>query len=245
MEATPQRTGCRITCATWDPACWLRPRFSGRAHTTASTAGADHGFQLLWALPFEIVAAMVLQEMSARLGVVTREGLGDALRTTYDNATMKAAAAVLVISAIGLGGAAFEAGNITGAAIGIDSVFPAWQTLWVLIVAAVAAALLWSGVYKAIERALIGLVVVMNVVFLVTAVIVRPDVGALFAGFVPTFPPGALLTVVALVGTTVVPHNLFLHASSVKEKWDASVPADRALAGGAVATRGSPSDWTV
>lgn len=60
--------------------------------TTASTAGADHGFQLLWALLFGIVAAMVLQEMSARRGVVTREGLGDALRTTYDNPTMKAAA---------------------------------------------------------------------------------------------------------------------------------------------------------
>ena len=200
--------------------------------TTASTAGADHGFQLLWALVFGIAAAMVLQEMSARLGVVTREGLGEALRTTYDAPAMKATAAVLVISAIGVGGAAFEAGNITGAAIGVESIFPVSQQLWVLVVSAVAAGLLWSGVYRAIERALIGLVVVMSLVFLVTAVIVRPDVGALFAGFVPTMPPGALLTVVALVGTTVVPYNLFLHASSIKEKWDESVPTDRALAGG-------------
>jgi len=200
--------------------------------TTASTAGAAHGFQLLWALVFGIAAAMVLQEMSARLGVVTREGLGEALRTTYDSPAMTATAAVLVISAIGVGGAAFEAGNITGAAIGVEAIFPVSRTLWVLVVAVVAAALLWSGVYKAIERVLIALVVVMSVVFLVTAVIVRPDVGALFAGFVPTMPSGALLTVVALVGTTVVPYNLFLHASSVKEKWDAAVPTDRALAGG-------------
>lgn len=199
--------------------------------TTASTAGADNGFQLLWAVVFGVVAAMVLQEMSARLGVVTREGLGEALRTTFDDPAMKAVAAVLVISAIGVGGAAFEAGNITGSAIGIQSIFPVSQALWVVVTGAVAAALLWSGVYAAIERVLIGLVIVMSVVFLVTAVIVRPDIGALFAGFVPTMPPGALLTVVALVGTTVVPYNFFLHASSVKEKWDASVPADRALSG--------------
>lgn len=199
--------------------------------TTASTAGADFGFQLLWALAFGVLAAMVLQEMNARLGVVTRAGLGEALRTTFDSTAMKTVAAVLVISAIGVGGAAFEAGNLTGAALGIEAILPLSQGLWAAVAGAIAAALLWSGVYRAIERTLIGLVVVMSIVFLVTAIIVRPDVGGLVAGFVPTMPSGALLTVVALVGTTVVPYNFFLHASSVKEKWDASVPADQALSG--------------
>jgi Mn2+/Fe2+ NRAMP family transporter len=62
-----------------------------------------------------------------------------------------------------------------------------------------------------------------------TAVIVRPDLAALAGGFVPHMPSGGLLTVVALVGTTVVPYNLFLHASSVKEKWDPEVGTDHAL----------------
>jgi len=199
--------------------------------TTASAAGADSGFQLLWALVFGVLAAMVLQEMNARLGVVTREGLGEALRTTFDSTAMKVIAAVLGVSAIGVGGAAFESGNIIGAAIGLESIVPASQGVWSVVVAAVAGALLWSGVYKAIERALIALVIVMSVVFLVTAIIVRPDLGDLFAGFVPSVPPGALLTIVALVGTTVVPYNFFLHASSVQEKWDESVATDRALSG--------------
>jgi Mn2+/Fe2+ NRAMP family transporter len=81
----------------------------------------------LWALVFGVLAAMVLQEMNARLGVVTREGLGEALRTTFDSTAMKVIAAVLVISAIGVGGAAFESGNIIGAAIGLESVVPASQ----------------------------------------------------------------------------------------------------------------------
>lgn len=103
--------------------------------------------------------------------------------------------------------------------------------MWSVVVAGVAAGPLWSGVYKVIERALIGLVVVMSVVILITAIIVRPDLGNLVNGFVPSLSSAALLTVVALVGTTVVPHNFFLHASSVQEKWDESVTTDRALSG--------------
>lgn len=57
--------------------------------TTASTAGADSGFQLLWAAVFGVLAAMILQEMNARLGVVTRAGLGEALRTTFDSTATK------------------------------------------------------------------------------------------------------------------------------------------------------------
>ena len=90
--------------------------------------------------------------------------------------------------------------------------------MWSVVVAGVAAGPLWSGVYKVVERALIGLVVVMSVVILITAIIVRPDLGNLVNGFVPSLSSAALLTVVALVGTTVVPYNFFLHASSVQEK---------------------------
>jgi Mn2+/Fe2+ NRAMP family transporter len=76
------------------------------------------------------------------------------------------------------------------------------------------------------------LVIVMSVVFIVTAIIViRPaDIGNILAGaIVPRIPEGALITVVALIGTTVVPYNLFLHASSVQEKWPESVPTREAL----------------
>ena len=200
--------------------------------TTASVAGASTGYALLWAIIFSIFATIVLQEMSARLGVVSREGLGEALRTTFDKPLIKWGAVLLVVAAITFGNAAFQTGNITGAALGLETLTGISPQIWAVVVGIVAAVLLASGAYRVIERALVALVIVMSVVFIVTAIIViRPgDVGNILAGaFVPSIPPGALITVAALIGTTVVPYNLFLHASSVQEKWPESVPTREAL----------------
>lgn len=198
--------------------------------TTASVAGAGTGYALLWALAFSIFATIVLQEMSARLGIVSREGLGEALRTTFDNAIIKVLAVLLVVTAIGFGSAAFETGNITGAALGLETISGLSAQIWALIVGVAAFALLASGIYQLIERVLVVLVITMSVVFIVTAVIVRPNVGDILAGlFAPGIPSGSLLTVIALVGTTVVTYNFFLHSSSVQDKWPESVPTDEAL----------------
>ena len=70
----------------------------------------------------------------------------------------------------------------------------------------------------------------MSAVFLFTAVMVGPAPGELLKGMlVPQIPAGSLVTIIALIGTTVVPYNLFLHASAVQEKWSSEVPADEAL----------------
>lgn len=201
--------------------------------TTASVVGASTGYALLWALVFSIFATIVLQEMSARLGIVSREGLGEALRTTFENAAVKVLVVLLIVTAITFGNAAFETGNITGAALGLETIIGLPTQVWAAAVGIGAFALLASGAYKLIERVLVGLVILMSVVFVVTAVLVlRPaDLGNILAGiFTPGIPEGSLLTAVALIGTTVVPYNLFLHASSVQEKWPEDAPTDRALA---------------
>lgn len=198
--------------------------------TTASVAGADFGFQIVWALAFSVLAAMLLQEMSARLGIISREGLGEALRTTFDNRTVSALAVLLVVAAIGLGNAAFEAGNLLGASLGLEALAGGSTQMWAVIVGAAAFVLLATGTYRVIERVLVALVVLMSIAFLATMALVRPDLGELAAGFVPTLPSGSILTVVALIGTTVVPYNLFLHASSVQEKWGTDLPQRDALA---------------
>ncbi|MDP9454676.1 MAG: manganese transporter [Actinobacteria bacterium] len=199
--------------------------------TTASVVGASTGYALLWALVFSIFATIVLQEMSARLGVVSREGLGEALRTTFDNPLFKVVAVLLVVAAIAFGNAAFETGNIIGASLGLQAILGLSTQVWAVIIGIGAFALLASGAYRVIERALVALVIVMSIVFLVTAIMVRPNVGDFLGGvFTPSIPPGSLVTVIALIGTTVVPYNLFLHASSVQEKWPESVPTRQALA---------------
>jgi len=162
--------------------------------------------------------------------LVTREGLGEALRTTFTNRAVRVLATSLVVAAIAFGNAAFQMGNITGAGLGLEALTGVSHRTWAVAVGVSAAAVLASGVYRVIERVLIAMVVLMSVVFVLTAIIVRPDVGGIVSGmFVPTLPAGALVTVIALIGTTVVPYNLFLHASAVREKWPASVPLRDAL----------------
>lgn len=198
--------------------------------TTASIAGAQFGFALLWALAFSVIATILLQEMAARLALVTRQGLSEALRSTYSDSWLGSAAVILVVAAVGVGNAAYQTGNITGAALGLQGISGIGLNWWALLVGLLAGGLLASGTYRLIERLLIGLVLMMSAVFLLTLLMVRPPVGAMLDGLlVPSLPPGSLLTVMALIGTTVVPYNLFLHASAVQEKWSADVDIKQAL----------------
>ena len=188
--------------------------------TTASIAGAQFGFALLWALAFSVLATIVLQEMAARLALVTRQGLSQALRSAYRDRWLGSASVILVIAAVGIGNAAYQTGNITGAALGLQSISGIDLGWWALLVGALAGVLLATGVYALIEKLLISLVLLMSLVFLLTLAMVRPSIGAMLDGLLlPTLPAGSLLTVMALIGTTVVPYNLFLHASAVQEKW--------------------------
>ncbi|MDK2798471.1 MAG: manganese transport protein [Clostridiales bacterium] len=191
--------------------------------TTATVSGASFGYTLLWAMLFSTLATMTFQEMSARLGVVSRQGLGEALRNQFSNPIAKFFAIVLVVSAIFIGNSAYETGNIMGGALGLKSVFPTISSqIWGPLLGIVAFIMLWSGSYKRIEKVLVTLVIIMSITFFVTAVVTLPDVGAILRGlFIPTVPntDRAWLTVVGLIGTTVVPYNLFLHASAVQEKW--------------------------
>ncbi len=205
--------------------------------TTCTVTGASFGYSLLWAMLFSVLATMVLQEMSARLGVVTGKGLGENLRGAIRNPVLRGAAAVLVIAAIFIGNTAYETGNIAGGLMGIGSAFPAlsgrgWGAALAVLLGFVSFALLWSGSYRRIEKFLVVLVLLMSVTFLATAIVSRPDWGAVLHGlFVPRMPDtgNAWFTVVGLIGTTAVPYNLFLHASAVGERFQSKkdLPAAR------------------
>ncbi len=197
---------------------------------TASSAGAGFGYALVWALVFSVIATLVLQEMAARLGLATRAGLAEALRDSFRSRWLGRAAVVLVVAAVGLGNAAYEAGNIAGAALAATTVTGMGSTFWALATGAVAALLLGSGRYRVLERVLVALVMAMSALFLWTALLVETNWAQLLHGVMhPGLPPGSALVVVALVGTTVVPYNLFLHANAVREKWPAEVALPQAL----------------
>ena len=187
---------------------------------TASRAGAGYGLTLLWAVLFSVTATAILQDMAARVGLAGRRGLAEAIRDSLDDPRIRVGALGLIAVTIVAGNAAFQTGNLIGASLGLNLLSGLPQEALALIVGGLAAALLLTGTYKTIQTALVGLVGLMSVVFCTVAVLTAPDIGDLITGFlIPRVPPGSLLTVLALIGTTFISYNLFLHASTVLERW--------------------------
>ncbi|MGB2526258.1 Nramp family divalent metal transporter [Flagellimonas sp. SN16] len=185
-------------------------------------AGVRFGYALIWALLVSILATIALQGMAGRIGVVTQSGLVDVVKGELKNPWARKLVIVVVLGAILIGNAAYEAGNIGGATLGLEQLFPQQQLMpfYPLLVGLFIFVLLWFSNYKILERIFVGLVALMGVCFVICALLTQPSISDILQGmFVPSLPEGSLLTVIALVGTTVVPYNLFLHASLVKEKW--------------------------
>jgi len=179
--------------------------------TTAASAGAAHGTRLLWALGFSVLATLVLLEAAARLTIASGRNLAEAIREQFRGHRASLLVLLLVLGAIVVGNAAYEAGNILGAVagVGLGADLPGW--LVTLVIGFLAGGLLWLGAPKTVALVLSVTVAAMGVAFLATAWFLRPGAGELVGSLlVPSLPPGSGLLVLALVGTTVVPYNLFL-----------------------------------
>ena len=210
------------------PGILVSAAFIGPGTVTVCTlAGVEFGYSLLWALLLSIFSCIILQEMAARLGVVSQKGLSDVIREEIKKPAFRVLAIILIFSAIVIGNAAYEAGNITGAVLGAEAIFGVQNiqfgdfklNLWSIFIGSVAFILLFTGSYKTLEKVFIGLVLLMSISFVLTAILTKPDILEILNGLIPTSNAAGLLTVMAIVGTTVVPYNLFLHASLVSEKW--------------------------
>ncbi|WP_299189513.1 Nramp family divalent metal transporter [uncultured Aquimarina sp.] len=210
------------------PGTLVTAAFIGPGTVTVCTlAGVQFGYSLLWALVLSIVACIVLQEMSARLGIITQKGLSEVVKSQFDNKIVRWILIGVILSAIFIGNAAYEAGNISGGVLGLSTILgsPIVQLGGVSVnymsitIGVIAFILLYIGNYKVLERSLVVLVLFMSIAFIITAIVTKPDLSLLFKGFVPDLSTDKILTIVGLIGTTVVPYNLFLHASIVSEKW--------------------------
>lgn len=196
--------------------------------TSCSTSGATFGYSLLWAMLLSVISVIIMQSMAARLGIVSNMGLGQALRAKFTNPVARVFLAILVIGAVFVGNIAYETGNLSGSILGVQAAIPATsgdsaKIVMALILGIIAFVLLFSGSYKYIEKFLTALVVIMGIVFFVCAIAIGPDWGAVIKGLFGFQVPDvdkAWMTVAALMGTTVVPYNIYLHASSAAKKWN-------------------------
>ena len=190
--------------------------------TMCTLAGVRFGYTLIWALVVSVLATIILQGMAGRIGVVTQKGLVDVVKDQLKTPWFRNLVVAIVLGAILVGNAAYEGGNIGGATLGLEQLLPNSQLKPFLpaLIGIFIFLLLWFSNYKTLEKIFVGLVGIMGISFIVCAIMTKPSVVDIIKGaLLPKLPEGSLLTVIALVGTTVVPYNLFLHASLVKEKW--------------------------
>ena len=204
--------------------------------TAASSAGYQFGLELLWIIPLATLAAILLQEMAGRIGLVTDRPLGAALRLALPGQKSRAAFSALIFVAILFGNTAYQGGNLLGAVKGLDilSGGRVQNTLPVSLLvltnfAIIAGFLLVTGSPKRVTRFLVSLVIIMSLLFLGIAFTVVPPLSEVSRGFTPRIPTNGFSTTLALFGTTIVPYNLFLYASLVRSKWSSAVAASQAI----------------
>ena len=194
--------------------------------TLCTLSGIDFGYSLIWCIVFSIIATSYLQELSARIGVISRLGLGDIFKSSSNN-LLKNIFFVFVFLSLFIGNSAYESGNISGTVMGIET-FTGSGMVHILgneinilsvLVAIILISIIIYGSYNLFEKALVGLVFTMSITFIVTAILSKPDLREIFNGLIPRINEGNFIYVIGLIGTTVVPYNLFLHSYVAKKKW--------------------------
>ena len=205
------------------PAALVTAAFIGPGTLTLCIlAGVQHGFSLLWAMLLSVLITIFIQNTAARIAWTTRKGLAQSSLNQVVSPVFKLALAALLISAIFIGNAAYEAGNLSGALLGLKGLFGENTFLFgehdtlPLLLGLMVGYLLLKGNFKWLKQLLVAIVILMSLSFLLTAALTQPNLGEVLRGlFLPSFQSDELLTIVGLLGTTVVPYNLFLHSAMV------------------------------
>ena len=188
--------------------------------TTASVAGATTGITLIWAIVFSVLATVLLQELAVRSALTTDRDLASLIKGFGAGRWWGTPLLLLIILAVGVGNAAYQSGNLSGAGIGLSTALGIDSAIVVLLCAIAAAILIVINRYRWLERILVALVAMMGVLFSALAILLAPLLLVQSEGrLLPDFSSTNLTLVLALIGTTVVPYNLFLHATAARQRW--------------------------
>lgn len=183
---------------------------------TDIAGGSMFGYKLIWVLLMSNLMALLLQSLSARLGVVRGLDLAQASRKIYPswvNIPLYALAELAI--------AACDLAEIIGMAIGLQLLFglPLIVGISITVLDTLLLLFLMNRGIKILERFIISLIFIIGVSFLTELLIVQPVISEVIAGFVPTTLDGsALYIAIGIIGATVMPHNLYLHSSLVQTR---------------------------
>ncbi len=177
--------------------------------------GARFGYRLLWVLLMSNAMAILLQTLSARLGIVSGRDLAQACRETYPRRINLAMWGLCEIAI-----AACDLAEVLGAAIGLNLLFHIPLLAGVLITAADTLLLLWFQSFgiRAIEAFVLALIAVMAGCFCIEIIWAKPSAAEMFTGLLPHLDRSTLYLTVGILGATVMPHNLYLHSALVQTR---------------------------
>ena len=209
------------------PGIIITSAFIGPGTVTICTlAGINYGYSLIWCIVFSILATCYLQEISSRLGIISRKGLSEIL-IDIDNTLIRRIIIGIIFLSLFVGNAAYESGNISGTVMGLETFIGSIDISLLnykinfipIIIGSFLAIIIGNGSYKFFEKVLVFLVFTMSITFVLVAIISTPSIEDLLSGLKPDVTESNFIYVVGLIGTTVVPYNLFLHSYVAKKKW--------------------------
>ncbi len=186
---------------------------------TDLAGGAAHGYALLWIVGLSSLMAMLLQVLSARLGIVAQ---ADLAQLTRMHSSRGAALAQWLLCELAI--CACDLAEVIGTAIALDMLFGIPLSLGVLLTVLDVLLILWLQRFglRYLEAFVIALLGIVFVCFGISLLLARPEWRAVAAGFLPTArtvtDPGMLFLAIGIVGATVMPHNLYLHSSTVQTR---------------------------
>ena len=177
--------------------------------------GASFGYQLLWVLVLSNAMAILLQTLSARLGIVTGLDLAQACRDSYPPFVAKA---LWVLCEVAI--AACDLAEVLGAAIGLNLLFGLPLIVGVVLTALDTLFILWFMRFgiRTIEALVLVLVTIIGGCFLVEIWLAKPSITAMAAGLIPRLNDKSLYVAIGILGATVMPHNLYLHSALVQTR---------------------------
>ena len=187
--------------------------------TICTLAGFYFKLNLLWALLLSVTATYFFQEMAIRISLVLKQGLAKSMVQMGGPKYVKWILSIVISCAIIIGNSAYEAGNINGALLGLKGIFGSDVNELLILVILVfgIVVILWLQKLKWIKLLLMTLVFMMSLSFVIAVVSLKPSISEIISGsFIFNVPSGSWSTILALIGTTVVPYNLFLHSSLVQ-----------------------------
>lgn len=216
VDATNRR-GWRKVLAFMGPAYLVSVGYMDPGNWATDLAGgAKFGYALIWVLLMSNIMALLLQSLSARLGLVRQLDLAQASRATYSRPVNFC---LWILAEIAI--AACDLAEVLGMAIGLQLLFdlPLIWGVSLTVLDTLLLLVLQSYGMRKIEAFIIALVAVIGGAFLIEMVLAKPDAGALARGFIPTLPDDeALYIAIGIIGATVMPHNLYLHSSLVQTR---------------------------